>query len=199
MKLVNITQWVRERKLPNPTRSKASHRVDSRTEVRSLRGGVLSRGKARAQAASLNSEKCTRTELNANRPGRAKAVVATNSTAGQGQRWLGPETRGEPRPKGPTITPMEAREGNAGAWRLSRGKAGGTLSPITVLTKLAWSAQKSGGKSLPLDGQQQPCRLWSRKPRVLGPKGSLLTNRMTESVKCGSVGGVGRKPAPTRQ
>ena len=58
MKIVNITQWVRGRKLPNPTRSKASHRVDSRTEGRSLRSGVRSRGKARAQAASLNSEKC---------------------------------------------------------------------------------------------------------------------------------------------
>src|SRR5438067_13860691 len=89
---------------------------------------------------------------------------------------------------------MEAREGNAGAWRLSRGKAGGTLSPITVLTKLAWSAQKSGGKSLPLDGQQQPCRLWSRKPQVLGPKRSLLTNRLSELFTYGSVGGVGLKP-----
>jgi len=83
---------------------------------------------------------------------------------------------------------------NAGAWRLCQGKAGGTLSPITVLTKLVWSAQKSGGKSSPLDGQQQPCRLWSRKPQVLGPKGSLLTNRMSELFTYGSVGGVGRKP-----
>ena len=58
MKIVIVTQWVRGRKLPNPTRPKASHQVDSRTEGRSLRGGVRSRGKARAQAASLNSEKC---------------------------------------------------------------------------------------------------------------------------------------------
>jgi hypothetical protein len=43
-------------------------------------------------------------------------------------------------------------------------------------------------------GQQQPCRLWSRKPQVLGPKGSLLTNRMSELFTYGSVGGVGRKP-----
>jgi hypothetical protein len=86
------------------------------------------------------------------------------------------------------------REGNAGAWRLCQRKAGGTLSPITVLTKLAWSVQKSGGKSLPSDGQQQPCRRWSRKPQALDPKGSLLTNRMSELFTYGSVGGVGRKP-----
>ena len=39
-------------------------------------------------------------------------------------------------------------------------------------------------------------RLWSRKPQVLGPKGSLLTNRMSELFTYGSVGGVGRKPGP---
>jgi hypothetical protein len=133
----------------------------------------------------------TGTEPKANRPGRTKAVVATHNTAGQGatSAW----TRGEPRPKGPTIKAARQREGNAGAWRLCQGKAGGTLSPITVLTKLAWIAQNSEAKSLLSDGQQQPCRLWSRKPQVLGSKGSLLTNRMTELVTYGSVGGVGRK------
>lgn len=51
-------------------------------------------------------------EPKANRPGRTKAVVATHNTAGQGatSAW----TRGEPRPKGPTITPLATREGNAG-------------------------------------------------------------------------------------
>jgi hypothetical protein len=51
-------------------------------------------------------------EPKANRPGRTKAVVATHSTAGQGTTpaWR----RGEPRPKGPTITLSRAREGNAG-------------------------------------------------------------------------------------
>jgi len=39
-------------------------------------------------------------------------------------------------------------------------------------------------------------RLWSRKPQVLGPQGSLLTNRMREIFTYGSVGGVGRKPGP---
>jgi hypothetical protein len=199
----------------NPTRPKLSQQVDSRTEGRSLKGGVRSRGKARAQAASLNSEKCivvvrrisprkryksrqcavpgrqqsrlrqgewaghhrslraghvfrgvtrelgrasrllgkksrsegdrqnqhpgvqrstlpldepnpasagrdtknasaqgTGREPKANRPGRTKAVVATHSTAGQ--RSTSVRTRGEPRPKGPTITPIQAREGNAG-------------------------------------------------------------------------------------
>ena len=48
----------------------------------------------------------------AHRPGRTKAVVAKHSTAGQGTAPV--RTRGEPRPKGPTITLAGAREGNAG-------------------------------------------------------------------------------------
>jgi len=53
-------------------------------------------------------------ERNANQPGRTKAVVATCSTA-----WAEPakaltRTRGEPRPKGPTITAARPREGEAG-------------------------------------------------------------------------------------
>jgi hypothetical protein len=51
-------------------------------------------------------------EHKANRPGRTKAVVATHSTAGQGVTPV--RTRGEPRPKGPTIRLAGAREGNAG-------------------------------------------------------------------------------------
>ena len=51
-------------------------------------------------------------EPKADRPGRTKAVVATHSTAEMG---IAPtRTRGEPRPKGPTITLERAREGNAG-------------------------------------------------------------------------------------
>ena len=53
-------------------------------------------------------------EPKANRPGRTKAVVATHSTAGQGRAISDARTRGEPRPKGPTITLRGAREGNAG-------------------------------------------------------------------------------------
>jgi len=48
----------------------------------------------------------------ADRPGRTKAVVATHSTAGQGPTPT--RTRGEPRPKGPTIKAARQREGNAG-------------------------------------------------------------------------------------
>jgi hypothetical protein len=58
LKHVIITQWVRQRVLINPTRPKISHRVGSGTEVRSPKGGVRSRGEARAQAAELNPEKC---------------------------------------------------------------------------------------------------------------------------------------------
>jgi len=58
LKHVNVTQWVRGQGLSSPTRPKASHQVGSRTKGRSPKGGVRSRGKARTQAASLNSEKC---------------------------------------------------------------------------------------------------------------------------------------------
>jgi hypothetical protein len=51
-------------------------------------------------------------EPKAYRPGRTKAVVATHSTAGQGIDLV--RTRGEPRPKEPTIALTGAREGNAG-------------------------------------------------------------------------------------
>jgi hypothetical protein len=54
----------------------------------------------------------TRREPKADRLGRAEAVVATHSTAGQGKAPA--RKRGEPRPKGPTITLARAREGNAG-------------------------------------------------------------------------------------
>ncbi len=48
----------------------------------------------------------------ADRPGRTKAVVATHSTAEPGRASA--RRRGEPRPKGPTITLRGARDGNAG-------------------------------------------------------------------------------------
>jgi hypothetical protein len=215
LKHVNVTQWVRGRRLSSPTRPKASHQVGSRTEGRPRKRGVRSRGKARTQAASLNPEKCimvdsrispgnrtqsrrcarsgrqpscsrqgkraghhrdlraghvdkrvirelgrasrllgsnrrskgdrrnqhpgvswptrpvdeptpvptgrdtknastpgTGREPKAHRPGRTKAVVATHSTAGQGIALA--RTRGEPRPKGPTIKAARQREGNAG-------------------------------------------------------------------------------------
>ena len=51
-------------------------------------------------------------EREANRPGWTEAVVATHSTAGRGVSPA--RRRGEPRPKGPTITTEGTREGNAG-------------------------------------------------------------------------------------
>ena len=83
------------------------------------------------------------------------------------------------------------------AWRRCQGKAGGTLSPQTVCTKLALSAQESEGTSVHSDGQQQPCRLVvSSTARLMVWSGPLLTNRMTELVTYGSVGGGGSNPAP---
>ena len=58
------------------------------------------------------SDQGTGRERKADRPGGTKAVVATHSTAGQGGSLV--RKRGEPRPKGPTITLAGAREGNAG-------------------------------------------------------------------------------------
>ena len=65
-------------------------------------------GRYTKQNASIQG---TGREHKADRPGRTKAVVATHSTAGQ--RIALARTRGEPRPKGPTITLGGAREGNA--------------------------------------------------------------------------------------
>ena len=60
----------------------------------------------------IASHQGTGREPKADRPGRTKAVVATHSTAGQGETL--DRTRGEPRPKGPTIKAIRLREGNAG-------------------------------------------------------------------------------------
>jgi hypothetical protein len=58
------------------------------------------------------SHQGTGREHKAHRPGRTKAVVATHSTVEPGRTSA--RRRGEPRPKGPTITLRGAREGNAG-------------------------------------------------------------------------------------
>ena len=70
------------------------------------------------------------------------------------------------------------------------------MSPLTVSTKLARIAQESGRKvALGWAATvMSPCGVVNCK--VLGPRGPLLTNRMTELVTYGSVGGVGRKPGP---
>ena len=91
MKHVNVTQWVRGRKLSSPTRPKASHQVGSRTKGRPLKGGVRSRGKARTQAASLNSEKCIMVDSGIS-PGdrtqsrRSASVGRQQSCSRQGKR-----------------------------------------------------------------------------------------------------------------
>ena len=58
------------------------------------------------------SDQGTGREPKAHRPGWTEAVVATHSTAEQGAAPV--RTRGEPRPKGPTIKAARQREGNAG-------------------------------------------------------------------------------------
>ncbi len=63
---------------------------------------------------SSASTQGTGREPKADRPGGTEAVVATHSTAGRGRAISFARTRGEPRPKGPTINLAGAREGNAG-------------------------------------------------------------------------------------
>ena len=69
------------------------------------------------------------------------------------------------------------------------------MSPQTVSTKLARIAKESGrivhGWAATV---MSPCGLVNCK--VFGPQGPSLTNRMSELLTYGSVGGGGRKPAP---
>ena len=66
---------------------------------------------ARRDTKNSASTQGTGREPKADRPGWTKAVVAAHSTAGQGR--IPVRTRGEPRPKGPTIKAARLREGNA--------------------------------------------------------------------------------------
>ena len=70
--------------------------------------------KAERDTKTNASTQGTGRERQAHRPGGTKVVVAAHSTAGQGAVMHLARTRGEPRPKGPTITLERAREGNAG-------------------------------------------------------------------------------------
>ncbi len=62
-------------------------------------------------------------EPQADQSGGTKVVVATHSTAGQGTVLA--RTRGEPRPKGPTIKASRLREGNAGHDRCAKERQEG--------------------------------------------------------------------------
>ena len=71
------------------------------------------------------------------------------------------------------------------------------MSPPTVCTKLAQIAHESECEDLHSDGQQQPYRLVGSSPaRLMVRSGPLLTNRMSELLTYGSVGGGGSDPAP---
>ena len=70
------------------------------------------------------------------------------------------------------------------------------MSPLTVSTKLAWIVTKSKRKACEWTGSNShaPCGLVNCK--VVGPQGPSLTNRMSELLTYGSVGGVGGNPGP---
>ena len=139
------------------------------------------------------SNQGTGREHKAHRPGRTKAVVATHSTAGQGAPSA--RTRGEPRPKGPTITLRGAREGNAGHDVYAEERQLGLRAHQAVSTKAAWSAQIQSHNTAAgwAATVMSPCGLVNCK--VLGPRGPLLTNRMSELLTYGSVGGGGSNSA----
>jgi len=70
------------------------------------------------------------------------------------------------------------------------------LSPPTVSTKLAQIAKQSAPGWV-LMGSNSHVALWSRYPQGhLSGHGRVLTNRMSELLTYGSVGGAGRKPGP---
>ncbi len=70
------------------------------------------------------------------------------------------------------------------------------MSPTTVSTKLAQIANKSEPRRV-LTGSKSHVALWSRYPQGHPSEcGRVLTNRMSELLTYGSVGGAGRKPGP---
>ena len=132
----------------------------------------------------------------ANRPGWTKAVVATHSTAGRCAARHIVRTRGEPRPKGPTIKPRgcgKAMPGMTSAPRQDRRdfEPGNCLIEIGVDCEQIRAQRSACGWAATV---MSPCGVVTRK--VFGPRGPLLTNRMSELLTYGSVGGVGRKPGP---
>ena len=71
------------------------------------------------------------------------------------------------------------------------------MSPEPVSTKLARIAEESRRKEYALGWAatvMSPCGVVNCK--AFGPQGPLLTNRMSELLTYGSVGGVGGNPGP---
>lgn len=115
----HVGKWV-IRELGRASRLLGSNRRnegDRRNQHPGADGPTRSAGEPTLAQAGRNtngsaSTQGTGREPKADRPGRTEVVVATHCTAGRG---IAPaRTRGEPRPKGPTITLTGAREGNAG-------------------------------------------------------------------------------------
>ena len=70
------------------------------------------------------------------------------------------------------------------------------MSPQTVSTKLAWIATKSKRKACEWTGSNSHALCGLVNCKVVGPQGPSLTNRMSELLTYGSVGGVGGNPGP---
>ena len=136
----------------------------------------------------------------ANRPGWTKAVVATHSTAGRCAARPTVGTRGEPGPKGPMIKPRgcgKAMPGMTSAPRQDRRdfEPGNCLIEIGVDCEQVRAQGFARGWAATV---MSPCGVVTCK--VLGPRGPLLTNRMSELLTYGSVGGrrAQARPLPGR-
>ena len=144
------------------------------------------RARVRRNTKDNESNQGTGREPEANRPGRTKGVAARHSTAGTETARRLARTRGEPRPKGPTITAARQREGRAGHdLRAREGQARQRVRQ-PVSTKLARIACEGSNETCARTGDGTPAA------------GQVLRNRMSESFTYGSVRASGATPAPTR-
>lgn len=108
-----IRELGRASRLLGSNSRKEGDRLDQHPGIRRVTPATDEPNPAKAgRTTKKASSQGTGRERQVDRPGRTKAVVATHSTAGKG--LTSTRKRGEPRPKGPTITLARAREGNAG-------------------------------------------------------------------------------------
>ena len=127
---------------------------------------------------------------------RTKESRSNAQYRGAGER-LCPEAWGT-KAQGTHDTTQRSAGRQCRAWRWCQGKAGGTLSPLTVCTKLASSVQESGRMRMHSDGPAKamsPCGLVNRK--VNGPV-RTITDEPYDRIGHVRVrgGGGGSNPAP---
>src|SRR5437867_1991412 len=70
------------------------------------------------------------------------------------------------------------------------------FEPANCLNETGMDCDKVQEQGVRMDGQQQSCAFGLVTCKVVGPSGPSLTNRMSELLTYGSVGGVGGNPGP---